>query len=949
MKVLKQLRIAAVLAAGLILARHCWAAPTTAPAIRDEAFLGSALPHDPADIRGQFANGLHYLIRHNSNPPGKVSMNLAVRTGSLNETDEQNGLAHFLEHMAFKGSTHYAPTRLIPMLTHLGMRFGADTNAHTNHYETVFKLTMPDTKPETIDLALTIFSDYDNGLSLFPIQIESERRVILEEMRSRRNVSLREQKEENNLLFPGSQMAAHDVLGDPEIIKTAKAPLFTEYWNQWYRPENMTLIVVGDVVPDAVIAQAKPLLGAFTARAPAKVPTTAGIKPFEATKAVVMSDPEQVSGEIELVGIKPVRPAITTVLQYRQQLIESMAHAIVNRRLSDSINVGNAPFQSAEVGAGDFLRDKYVVNASGSGEPADWKKVLGGIIVEVNGAIKHGFSEHELDIVRRSMLANAARGIKTEPTLDSTALVTSLTTAVDTDLAMLSSAQDDDLLKQLLPGISLSDLQNAFIGEFAGNQYAYVLKLPTPAAGVLLPSEKDVLETAALAWQQPTPSLPAEQVASLLPADPAPGAVASRQLDADLGITTIVFQNGVVMHHRFSDYKKDQVLVQVILPGGILEETQANHGISEVASLMVSRPATSRLSSLQIRDIFSDKNVEVSGGIGLDSLSIGVTGSPTDIPLGLQLVRAILTDGKLEAPAVEEWKKATLQSLRSKPMLAEPQVADAMSELVMGGDARFAPMTPDLVQRQQRDLAQAWFKRIAENAAMEVTVVGDVSADDATSLVGKFLGSLPDRAGKFTDLDALRHVTRGPGPLQKSIHYQGVEPKAVVKAGFIGCDELDPERRPLALASLILTERMIQRIRFDQQLVYSINCTSVPSHGLPGTGMISASAPTDPHNADRLGNMILSIIKELGDKAPSQDELATAKKQMANQFASQMIEPAFWIAQVSELNYHHRSLDQLKQVPGIYQTYTADEVQNAVRKYATDDRLVCIKVLPASE
>jgi zinc protease len=165
-------------------------------------------------------------------------------------------------------------------------------------------------------------------------------------------------------------------------------------------------------------------------------------------------------------------------------------------------------------------------------------------------------------------------------------------------------------------------------------------------------------------------------------------------------------------------------------------------------------------------------------------------------------------------------------------------------------------------------------------------------------------------------------------------------------AGFVGCDEHDADRRPLSLASLILTDRMVQRIRFDQQIVYSIRCSSSTGVGLPGTGLISASAPTDPKNADRLADLILSLIKDFAANGPSDDELATARKQMANQLGTQMKDPKFWLAQLSELEYHHRSLDELKQLPGIYDTFTTADVRDAVRKYATQDRLIRLIVLP---
>jgi zinc protease len=589
-----------------------------------------------------------------------------------------------------------------------------------------------------------------------------------------------------------------------------------------------------------------------------------------------------------------------------------------------------------------------MVNARAQGEPGDWPRSLMILAYEIKRAVEVGFSQREWEMARDSMLAGAEQAVNVESTRDSSDLVVALALAVDTDQPMLSSAQNLDLLKKVLADVTVEDLQQAFVADFKAGNYAYVLKLPTPAAGHVLPTEAEVLKVAASAWKIPVHAASTQRATTmpLLPAEPTPGKVASRAQDPDLGVTNVVFENGVVMHHRFSDYKKDQVLVQILLPGGMLEETAENHGISAVASLILDRPATYHLTSTQIRTLLANKNVSIKGNIGMDSLSINVTGTPGDLPLGLQLVHAILTDAKLEPPALERWKTLGQQSLRGKPMLADPQLTDALTATVMGGDPRFTAMTSKSIRSQHVFESEDWFNRIAGHSAIEVTVVGDMPVDQAVSLAATYFGSLPKRIGTFADLDPLRKLSRDPGPYTRTIHYTSVEPKALVLAGYVGCDEHDPQRRPLALAALILTDRMVQRIRFDQQLVYSIRCASTPSHGLPGTGMLSASAPTDPKNADRLADLILSIIKDFAANGPSEDDLATARKQMANQLTTQMKDPKYWLAQLSELEYHHRSLDELKQLPGIYDTFSVTDVRDAVKKYATDDRLIRLIVLP---
>jgi len=405
---LKTNRTRLVASAVLLISCLAAAGPTTAPS------ADQPLPRDPNNLYGQFDNGVKYIIRKNTNPPGKVALDLHVRTGALNETDQQNGLAHFMEHMAFNGSEHFKPGELIPLMNKMGMVFGADSNAHTTFHETVFKLTMPDTKPQTIELALTIFADFAGGLKLSTEEIDSERGVILEESRSRKSAGERIQKELMKKVLIGSKFEKHDIIGDEEQIKTFPRETFVDYWNTWYRPENMTLIVVGDVSPDEVVAMAKPKFADLKARGPGRTPTKAGITPTGAPRAFVLTDPEEVGGSVMMMSMRPGRPAIKTFGQYRQEQVENLSQWIVNRRINDLIRKGGAPFRSANVDSADFFNEAEVSSVDANGEPQDWNKMLDASIAEISRALDRGISARELELGRANALSSAQRAVESE-------------------------------------------------------------------------------------------------------------------------------------------------------------------------------------------------------------------------------------------------------------------------------------------------------------------------------------------------------------------------------------------------------------------------------------------------------------------------------------------------------------------------------------------------------
>ncbi len=907
------------------------------------------LPRDEKNVEGQFDNGLKYIIRANANPPGRVQMNLYVRTGAINETDQQNGIAHFLEHMAFEGSTHFKPGELIPLLSKLGMQFGADSNAYTTHHQTVYQLNLPDVKPETLEIGLKIFSDYASGLLLTDEEINSERGIILEERRLRREgAAARIDIQRLKTLFPGTKLENHDVAGIADQIKTFPRDQFVDYWNTWYRPENMTLLVVGDIKPDEFIAQAKPWLGEFKARGDAREPSKMGLKPTAAPAAYVFTDPEEAAGTVTLMSLRPPEAPVTTVEQDRRETIRTVAMGMVNRRLRELVNAGKAPFRVAFVGAGDYenAHEALRVGAQAVGEPKDWNAMLDTVITEISRAIDHGFTKSEFELAKAEWIASAEEAVKTESTRDSEQIISQLVYEVSAGRPHTSAQQELDLLKPTLASATLDELHQAFTECFKTRNFIYIVTMPSGKEGVSVLGNDDVLAAANAAWARKTEAPQEKKLGGrLLAADPTPGKVATTATDSDLALTNVTFENGVVMHHKFVDYKKDQVIVNITLPGGRLEETPQTRGYSSLASVMLMQPATSKFTSTQIDDLMTGKNVRVFGAIGTDAMSITVAGTPADLPAGLELAHAILTDGRLEQSAVDDWKKNQHQALQRMKVTPTLALMKAQAETFYGGDPRFTPPTDQMIDRLERNAAEAWFHRIADNAAIEVAIVGDMKLEPAVELVSRYLGSLPKRTKSFDALDSVRAIQRGPGPYARNATFPGVTPQSLALAGFVSCNVGNPDRRPLSLAALILTERMTKRIREQEQLAYSIDASNQPGT-IPGTGMFMAASMTDPAKTDKLADTVLEMFKEFAAKGPTEEELTTAKKQKSTELATSMKEPAFWANEFRELVYRKRPIEDVKALPGVYETYSARALQDVFAKYMKDDAIIRFVVIP---
>jgi len=906
------------------------------------------LPRDPNNIYGKFDNGLSYVIRKHANPPDRVALYLHIKTGSLNETDAQNGIAHFIEHMSFNGSKHYAPGELIPLLNKMGMEFGHHTNAHTSYDETVYKLFMPDAKDETIETAMTILSDFASGLLLTTEEIEKERGVILEEARAHKSAGERIQKAMMRSVFEGSRLAVHDVIGDEKQIAEWPKAQFDDYWNTWYRPENMTLIVVGDTDSEKIIAAAKKTLGEVKDRAEARKPMPAGIKPFDKPRAFVLTDPEQVMGMVQLMLIRPGRPAMKTYGDYRLSEVENLGTWIVSRRLQQMVDKGTAAFRGAGLSVNDLYHEAILPSARAVGQPEDWNKMLDQVVMEINRAIEHGFTEQEFKLACKETLADAERAVERESTQDARVFVNRFSGAIGDGQPIMSAAQRLDLMKKITSEATLADVQRVFVEHFKNKDYTYTLIMPETKEGLKLPTAEDVLAAASAAWALKTEAVAETKAAdSILASLPEPGKIEKQTTDEDLKITTVKYANGVTVHHRFMDYKKDEILIRITIPGGELEETAENHGVGEVAGVVFDQPATSRLDSTQIRDLMTGKKVQVDGGVGLDTVTVAVSGSPSDIETGLQLVYAVMTDGKVEQPAFDKWKKQTLQQLEMLKKMPQGHLMRAMEQTVYAGDIRLARLNEEQVEKLDVKKGQAWLEHLVAGRPIEAAIVGDISLENALKLAGRYLGSLPAKEPCLERLSGLRKLKRGPGPFAKTVQFESVTPKAMVMAGCTSCDDRDTlDRRLFVMASRILSDRMIKKIREEERLVYGIGCDNQPGEAIPGLGLFTAVGVTDPEKSEKLAGMILDMMKDFADNGPTDDEVTTAKKQLANMLDTSLKEPGFWAGSLQELEYRGKPLAELKELPDVYQTFTAKQLQDVVKKYLKDDQTIRLVVNP---
>lgn len=911
--------------------------------------LQQQLPVDPNVYFGKLSNGFQYWLRRHQTPPGKISLWLHVDSGSLNEEENQRGIAHFLEHMAFNGTENYPPGTLVKYFESIGMRFGQHQNAFTSFDQTTYTMSLPDTKEETIQKGLLTLADFAFRITLPPAEIEQERPVILAEARARKGVGQRLLEKALPVLLPGSRLANRLPIGTEEVITKSDRSVFLDYYKKWYRPDNTTLLVVGDADPAVVERLIKQEFGEWKPGPDPGPEPSAGIEPYTKTQPSVITDPELTTAEVSAVRVRALE-RMQTVGQFRSELLDDLGSTIVNRRLLALTEEGTAPYQNASVIIAPF-QNKYVIQeAQASGAPDQWMAMLNTLLTELKRARDFGFLESEFEDAKKSTLATAEQAERTEATWDAETFLSRMNSAVSQGRKPMAESQSLKLTRELLPTITLAEVNAAFRESFSAESRLLMVTHPEKA-GSPVPTEQQILEEASRVEATTlAPLKQKERPLTLLEQEPQPGTIVERKEDADTKILSTILSNGIHLHLRQMNFKKNSVSAVIRLGGGEVRETSENRGITQASVLAFSQPATRKFTSTVIREFFTGKNVTTTGAANGDAVVLMVAGSPDDFEEGLRLAHLLLTQAKVEEAALKIWREEYLQAIEQQKTSVEAQTMQKQVELLSGGDPRLKFPTAEQIKRIRAEDAQKWLDALVAQAPIEIAMVGDMDRDRMEKLALKYFGSISRRPFKDTELDRLRVVKATTGPLEAKIEVPTITPRALVSIGWRGANFEDvKDRRLLDVAAQILTSRMQSEIREKRGLTYSVTARSMPAVSFPETGFFGTMFSADPEKVAEAAKVAREMMLEFAKNGPTDQEMQTVRNQMRNILETQQKEPSYWVRVLSELDYRGIRLEDVKNLVPQITSYSREEILQAVNKYVRPDGQLEVVALPAKQ
>lgn len=907
--------------------------------------LRKKLPIDPTLQITTLDNGLRVIIKENKSPADKVEMYLHINSGSLDEEDNQQGLAHFLEHMAFNGSKNFPAGSLIKYFESLGLTFGMHQNAFTSFNQTTYILSLPNVDSQTMEKGLLCLSDFAFRLELLETEIDKERGVIQEEERARSSVSQRILHKILPDLLPGSRVAQRLPIGKMEIIKTAPKERFAEFYKKWYHPENATLIIVGDISASEMQQLSVKHFKDWKKKKTAPKKLASGITPYTSTNSIVVSDPELTSASVSLVSILPPQK-VKTIGDYRKDLIASIGDWIMNRRFSKLVKEGKAEYQNAHASQSDFLNVCTYVSAGADGKPENWKKMISQLTIELKRAREFGFHDQEMEDAIKTIFASAERAVSTEATRKSKSIVSSINTDITSDNLPMSAKQEFNLITDLMPGITLTEINEAFSRVYRSQNRLIMLEIPDKP-GLVKPSQEDLLLVVKDTEKEEVKPLTfKKRPKKLIVKEPTPGKVISQTEHKGTKVTSLKFENGVCMHHKHMDFNKDNITVTLNFSGGKIEETEANHGISNFATIPLHTPATSKLSSVDIQNIMTGKNVRVGGGAGDDKITISISGTKKDLEQGLRLAHILVRDAKIEPAVYNLVQQQLIQSLEQYKSSVDMQLMDHLNKAVTNNDPRFATSTPDHLKTLKLEDSQVWLDRILKKAPIEGSIVGDISLEEAIPLVNKYFGSLQARS-KFDHIDKLRELKIVREPVDKELKVDTKTPKSLVLVGWRGPDYKDKkDRQCLILATKILSSRLHEEIREKKQLTYSAFSQAMVTPSYLNKGLIFAYFTADKTKARKAADLCKSIIMSFKKTGPSEVETSTVLKQIKTDIQAMIEKPSYWSSFLSDMNLYGKNLNDLNKIMDVYMSYTKEDIHDVLKKYITRDGSIRIIAMP---
>lgn len=854
------------------------------------------IPNDPSVKTGTLKNGMKYYIRKNVEPKNRMELRLAIKVGSILETEDQLGLAHFMEHMNFNGTKSFPKNEIVNFLQRSGLKFGADLNASTSFDETIYQLQVPTDSVALFNKAFQVLEEWAHEATLDTAEINKERGVVLEELRLRgKNAQQRIQQQTLPILFNNSLYAKRLPIGTEENLKTFKPESIVRYYKDWYRPDLMAVIVVGDIDVAQVEKIVMERFGSIPSVKNPKTREYASILPHAGTKTVVLTDKEYPQYLVQIYTKLPQHKT-RTLGDYRDNIKTSLFNEMLGNRLQELTKKADPPFLGSISQYGGFLGKQDVFQSFALAKNAEGIETAFKALTEENERVlKFGFSDSELERAKTAYLTNVEKAFKEKDKTKSAALVGSLLNNFIDQTPYSSIEFRYEFAQKNVAGITLADI-NALAPQWIKKDNRDVIVIGPEKDKDKLPKEAQLIEWLNSTGKTLTAYVDDAANKPLLDKLPSGSKVAAEKKVAEVGITEWILGNGVKVVLKPTDFKNDQILVSAQSPGGTSLYTDKDFDNADLSNTLVTESGIADFSATQLEKMMTGKVAQIFPYVGETEEGMSGGCSPKDLETELQLIYAYFTKPRKDPDAIKGFMSTNRDYLKNEQATLTPEkvFGDTITTVLDNYAARSLPMTVERWEKINPNRAFDIYKeRFADASDFTFFLVGSFDTEKIKSLIEQYLGALPsiNRKESFKDLG----IREPKGMISKTV-YKGLEDKSSVRLHFSGDYIYTPQNDTQLDAIIeILQIKLTEKLREEESGVYSPNVRgggeNIPA---PRYG-VDISFGCAPKNVEKLIAVTMSEIQKLKQNGADPKDIEKYKIEAKRSNELKLKENGFWM------------------------------------------------------
>ncbi|MDE2754465.1 MAG: TonB-dependent receptor [Gemmatimonadota bacterium] len=915
--------------------------------------LADPVPPDPAVTTGTLANGLTYFIHENDEPENRAALRLVVDAGSILEDDDQLGLAHFVEHMAFNGTENFEKQELVSYLESIGMQFGPDLNAYTSFDETVYMLQVPMDDPEVLATAFQILADWAGGVLFDPEEVDAERGVVIEEWRGRLGGTDRIQDEQLPLIFHGSRYADRLPIGDPEILAHAPVERLRSFYEDWYRPGLMAVVAVGDFDGDAIEGLIREHFGGLVGPDNPRPRTEADVPIDHPPLISIGTDPEFPAAQVQVL-YKLAESPRGTVAGFRLARVQSLFARMLNERLGELTYQANPPFAVASASVTNLGRGVDASQFNAAVASGGYMRALDAVLTEVARVARHGFTAVELEREKTSLRRSYERRLAEAEDRSSASLANRYTRAFLNGDPYPSVETEVALLDAVLPGITPAET-SAFARQWLTDEGRVVLVAGPEGAGLDVPDEDEVTEVfAAVAAKDIEPYVAVDLDVPLLAEIPEGSPVIAEESVNEIGVTIWELANGVRVVLKPTGYSDDEIVFRGTSPGGtsLAPEEILGHVLPITRmpdgdlGAIIARGGVGELGPVALNRHLSDKEASAVPFVGSLTEEIRGSASPQDMETALQLIYQRFTAPRMDEPVFQSLK-SQIPVLANLGFLPSMMFLDTLAAYMGQGHPR-GPQTLAQQIRDKRaaelDVAMGFYRdRFADASDFTFYFVGAFDLDGIRPLVETYLGGLPSLGRTEDWID--HAVDPPPGVIERTI-YKGIAPQSTTAIFFRGDGEYSPEESMVigAMAAILQT-RLRERLREELGGTYSVGVSGGISYRPDEEYSVGIQFGSDPRRTEELGAAVFEEIERLKADGPDAEVVDNIREAQRRSKETSLERNTYWLGQLAA---HESARRDIRGIPSydLIEAWTAEQVRQAANQYLRTDRYMKFVLLP---